>query len=228
MMTRPNNNGGFTIIELMIAICILAILLLVSSVVMTSIGSIYSKGIDMTNVQNDSRNIVQDLTSTIQFSGQPLIESSYSYPGIGLVHSICFGSTRYSYFLGFPPSGIQNVQIIWKDTMSGTGSCVPLNVSQNPPACPTSGNTGCLPSIPGTGSELVGSNMHLANLSITSYNQQLYSVQIGLAYGLEDMFETNSSGTPITSNGNYVCGDQSGQKYCATSSLSTLADDRVQ
>jgi len=228
MMSRSNNNGGFTIIELMIAICILAILLLVSSVVMTSIGSIYSKGIDMTNVQNDSRNIVQDLTSTIQFSGQPLKHHSHLYPGLGPVYSICFGSTRYSYFLGFPPSGIQNVQIIWKDTMSGTSSCFPLNVSQNPPACPTSGITRCLHSIAGTGSELVGSNMHLANLSITAYNQQLYSIKIGLAYGLEDMFETNSSGNPKISNGNYVCGDQPGQKYCATSSLSTLADDRVQ
>jgi len=228
MMTRPNNNGGFTIIELMIAISILAILLLVSSVVMISIGSIYSKGIDMANVQNDSRNIIQDLTSTIQFSGQPMESGSYTYPGGNTFYATCFGSTRYSYVIGF-----QSTQhILWKDTMNGTGFCVPLNLAQTTPKCPPAiSMSGCMNSISGSGSEMVGPNMHLATFSIQqpiNLNRQLYSITIGLAYGLEDMFETNSSGTPIRSNNNYVCGDQAGQDYCATSTLTALADERLQ
>jgi len=224
MMTRPTNSSGFTILELMIAIAILSVLLLVSSIVMMSIGSIYSKGIDMANVQNDSRNIIQDLTSTIQFSGQPMESGYYIYPGGNTFYATCFGTTRYSYFLGFQPTQ----HILWKDTMSGTASCVPLDLTLPTPKCPPA--SGCMNSIRGSGSEMVGPNMHLATFSITQpiNNQQLYSIKIGLAYGLEDMFETNSSGTLIRSNGNYVCGDQAGQDYCATSTLKALAYERLQ
>jgi len=230
MMIKYKKQSGFTIIELMIAISVLAVLLLMSTVVMMGIGSLYSKGIDMTNVQNVSRNVIQDLTSTVQFSGQNMLgPNTYTYSVNGNninVTAICFGATRYSYVIGFPPNN--NVvwpHIIWKDTMDGQNSCSPLDIGESTPSCDA--NHTCLPSVSGSGSEMIGSNMHLAYLTVKPYNQQLYSIQIGLVYGFKDMFKTasNSNNLATDSQGNYICSNTA--QYCAVSSLSTLATEMV-
>lgn len=62
---------GFTIVELMIALSVLSVILLMSTIVMINIGGLYDKGVTSANLQNASRNIVADITSGIQFSASP-------------------------------------------------------------------------------------------------------------------------------------------------------------
>lgn len=234
MIINNKKQSGFTIIELMIAISILSILLLASAVVMLNIGSLYAKGVDATTVQNDSRNVIQSIASSIQFnylSGSQINSGSqryYSSTGtLYTVYAYCIGYTRYSYIIGFPDNSNTFAHTIWKDTMRYQGACKPLNILIPTPNC--IGSSKCIASATGSGSDLTNSNMHLASLSINSNPNypQLYSISIGLAYGLKDMFNVNSSGTLVTTDGNYVCGNRTSERYCATSSLETTVVQRI-
>lgn len=226
-------ENGFTIIELMIATSILAVLLLISSVIMIGIGNLFEKGINVTNLQNDSRNIISDLSSDIEFSGTQMSANSYSYSYSGgptkvTVYAECFGNDRYSYVLGFPPSGWPHT--IWKDVMQTQGSCDPLNIGLATPSCSGYTQGGCIEPLAGTGSELAGNNMHIISLSIIPYNNQLYGVNLDMVLGQQDLFETSKlTGKPITDpyNNNYICSNNVGQQFCASSSLSALAVERL-
>ncbi len=192
----------------------------------------------MSNVQNDSRSIIQQVASDIQFSGSALNDGgstsaiSYRYSDFGYpvtVYAYCFGDIRYSFVDasswpsvpgGFAPSNWPHE--LWRDKMTGQNSCSPLNIGEPVPSC--DGNTACLGSQ--GGSELTGSNMHLATFNIAAYNSQLYGIFVGLAFGKPDMFAANARG-PVVVNGDYQCNTAKLQQYCATSYLYTLADERL-
>lgn len=231
MKTRANASG-FTIMELMVAISVLAVILLISSVVLVGVGNLYSKGADLANVQDTNRNIIENAISAVQFSGTQLnngISSSaitydYSYNGSNVpVYAYCFGQTRYSFVTGFNmPAGWAHT--LWLDQMITQGNCSPLNISLATPTC--AGNAGCLDSQTGSGSDLVGSNMHLASFKIVEYNPQLYGISVGLVFGAKDLFVSDTNG-PILTNGNYQCSNNAGQQYCAASYLTTFATERL-
>lgn len=238
------SQKGFTIMELMIAITILAIILLIASEVLTGIGGLFAKGVNFSNVQENTRSLVSDIVSTIQFSGSPLNNGQSSevppdpdeptgaaaWPYHGITHpptyAYCFGSTRYSFVLGLQPSG-SSTNVLWKDKMQRSGSCSPLNIDPGTGSLPNcSRNPNCVPSQPGSGAEMVGPNTSIATFEIKQYNPQLYGVQLGLAFGRNDMFESNAFG-PVISHGNFICSAGAGQQYCATSTLATLASEDV-
>ena len=231
-MKTKANAAGFTVMELMIAISVLAIILLISSMVLVGIGNLYSKGADLANVQDTSRNIIENATSAVQFSGTQLnngvssaaISYDYSYNGVNVpVYAYCFGQTRYSFVTGFNlPAGWPHT--LWLDQMLTQGNCSPLNISQATPTC--TGNASCVDSQSGSGSELIGTNMHLATFSIVEYNPQLYGISVGLVFGAKDMFVSNAIG-PVLINGNYRCSNAAGQQYCAASYLTTFATERL-
>lgn len=223
---------GFTIIELMIAISILSIILLMVTFVLMNIGELYAKGINVANVQNDTRNIIQNITTSIQYSGTQMqtgssVVSMITPTGSTNVklNAICFGDIRFTYATGF-----DNLpHVLWKDTMAGQGTCEPLDISLSTPICDPSGTgytTACLPSVFGSGSELVGPHMHLASLNVIPYpfTNNLYFIRVGLVYGSQDLLV---GGGTSTVNGNYTCNSTIGQQFCATSTLSTVAMERI-
>lgn len=191
-----------------------------------NIGALYTKGVNLATVQNDNRNIIQNLTTSVQYSGVQMSgpsTASYNYGGVNIpVQAICFGDIRFSYILGF----YSIPHVLWKDIMTGQGSCEPLNIGLSSPVC--GGPVGCLGSVPGSGSELVGPHMHLASLTVGAlhFTNNLYSIEVGLAYGSKDLFK-QSSGNYVMNNGNYICNNTTGQQFCATSTLSTVAMERV-
>lgn len=217
--------------ELMVAISVLSVILLISSMVLVGVGNLYSKGADLTNVQDTTRNIIENATSTIQFNGTQLnngisrnaITYDYSYGGVNVpVYAYCFGQTRYSFVTGFDlPAGWAH--LLWLDQMTTQGNCSPLNIGQATPNCV--GNSNCVAS-QGGGSELLGANMHLATFNIFEYNPQLYGISVGLAFGAKDMFVSNANG-PVLINNNYQCQNTTGQQYCAASYLTTFATERL-
>ena len=224
------SSDGFTIIELMIAITILSVLLLMSSVVLTGVGNLFYKGVNMSNVQDVNRNIIADVTSSIQFSGSVLNNGAgISSPVVGnyngnVIDAYCFGTTRYSFVAG--SQAFNNwPHVLWKDSMQSNSTCYPLDIQQPTPTCGAVAQSVCSPSQSG-GTELAGNNMHLASFQITYYNNQLYGISVGLASGYRDMFVSNANG-PVVNNGSFTCNSGSGQQYCATSFLSTLATERL-
>lgn len=210
----------------MIAISILAIILVISTVVLMGIGDYYTKGNNITNVQNDTRNITDELSSDIEFSGTSMVLPStnpVSY-GVAKVYAVCFGDIRYSYVIGLN-SNIQHS--LWRDKMVSDGNCYPLNLTEPTPSC--DGNTSCPASVSGTGSDLISSNMHLAKFQVTpvTADNNLYSIQLDIALGENGDFVTSGAGLKTDINGNYICKNQIGQQFCATSSLSTMVTRRV-
>ena len=213
---KPKTQAGFTIIELMIAISILSIILLITTVVLMNVGALYAKGVNIDTVQNDNRNIIQNIATSIQYSGVQMTGSSTTQFNSIPMSAVCFGDVRFSYVVGF----YNTPHTLWKDVMDGQGSCEPLNLDASNPSC--SGVQGCLASVAGSGSELVGPHMHLTIMNIQQepFSNSLYNIQVGLVYGSKDLFVTNK-------NGDYVCKTSSGQQFCATSTLSTVAMERV-
>ena len=235
-MMRPikklsQTSNGFTIIELMIAISILSIILLMVTFVLMNIGELYTKGINVANVQDDTRNIIQNITTSIQYSGTQMQTGSSSVNDVTTtgsvnvtLHAICFGDVRFSYVTGF----YSLPHVLWKDIMAGQGTCEPLDIFMSTPECDPFGTgytTACLPSVTGSGSEMVGPHMHLASLDVQPYpfTNNLYFIRVGLIYGSQDLI---SQRTPFQ-HGNYICSSRIGQQFCATSTLSTVAMERI-
>jgi prepilin-type N-terminal cleavage/methylation domain-containing protein len=229
-MKKIRDTKGFTIVELMIAISILSVILLMSTVVLESVGNLFSKGLNMANVQNDSRNIILNVVSSIQFSNS-VLNNGVSSPETTIngekIYAYCFGETRYSYVLGFPPTGWQH--ILWVDKMINTSGCTPLNISQASPSC--SGIKNCISSQSNSGSELTGKNMHLAIFQVQPIpnDQGLFGIGVGLAFGDKDLFITDTSGKnpKLVNNEDYQCNTAVGDEFCATSYLTTLAAERL-
>ena len=200
--------------------------------VLVGVGNLYSKGADLVSIQDTTRNIIENTTSTIQFSGTQLnnglsnkpIKYDYSYGGVNVsVQAYCFGQTRYSFVTGFDiPAGWSH--LFWLDQMTTQGLCTPLNIGLATPDC--TGNSYCTASQSGSGSDLIGANMHIGTFNIIEYNPQLYGLSLGLVFGAKDMFVSDSSG-PVLSKGNYQCQNSAGQQYCATSYLTTFATERL-
>jgi len=66
MKRIQQNQRGFTIVELMIALAVMATLLLIASLTLINLGHLFSKGTNEANLQNTTRNLMSDLTSSIE------------------------------------------------------------------------------------------------------------------------------------------------------------------
>ncbi len=74
--THRHLQKGFTIIELMIATAVLSTILVMVTVVMVNIGSLYYKGINQARVQDDVRSIADEIIKNIQLNDQPPTDTS--------------------------------------------------------------------------------------------------------------------------------------------------------
>lgn len=208
-------QGGFTIVELMIATSVLSVILLLVTSMMIGIGNLFTKGENQARVQDNVRSITDDLTYHLQMS-----TSIVSYPNVynfnaGSNHYIinvyCFDSTRYTYVLGYQigasiPGSPKHV--LWRD---------------NPSSCDGSSwadLTAAQPSANGT--ELIAPNSRLTDFSFTGSNP--YHVSVGVAYGDDDLL-TNV--TPNTPSPNAMCKGSVGDQFCSTSSLATTVAQRL-
>ena len=195
---------GFTIVELMIATAILSLILLLTTMVISNIGSLYFKGVNQSRIQDDVRFITDDVAQHLELTDQLLSTGSQNY-GI-TVNAYCIGNTRYSYVLNtqLGTSAGHVAHVLWRDTNT-SGSCTPLNLTQSTP--PTSMN----------GSELIAPNSRLTDFTILGPSP--YSISLAAAYGDDDLL--NLSGL------NTTCKGTTGEQFCATASLQTVAVQRI-
>ncbi len=170
MHKTKNKSGGFTIIELMIAISIFALVLMALSAVMIQIGRAYYRSVYTSRTQDAMRNISDNITRSIQFSGNPVIKGSS--PNFD---AVCIGSTRYTYALNSEVGA--GGQALWRDRVFASGSCDPLDLSSIP-----TGNEG---------SELLSENMRLLAFSVEEVpgSTREYVVRIDVGYGDDDQME---------------------------------------
>jgi prepilin-type N-terminal cleavage/methylation domain-containing protein len=230
--SRQHNQRGFTIVELMIALTIMSIILLLSSVVLLEVGKLYAKGKNSVTLQNASRAIILDVSSELQLNGatpfscSPVPNGSNAAgcatnsafgtsiattPFSADIYAYCIGTTRYSFVLdmkevsGTPNAVSMNRHVIWKDTMVADTTCKPLNITkQTPDPLP-----GALASVAGSGSELAPINTRLTRFYVQAQSAGIYALDVWMIYG------DKSQSTVTTSTGPGGCVVGTGSSSCA-------------
>lgn len=231
-MTK-NNQQGFTIVELMISLSVMSVILLLCTVMMIRIGSLYTKGVNMASLQNSSRTIMAELTSSIQFSGNlpvcvgasPAPACSKTFAGSLQVSAYCIGTTRYSYVLNrelgtdTDVAKTQTYHVLWRDIMKDLSGCQPLDLSAatvatDSKSAGTPGNS--------DGYDMVPSHMRLTNFNIVENpaSSGIFAVDVWMAYGDSDLVNTVAGKT--------ICNGGTGSQFCAVSQLSTSVKNRIE
>lgn len=234
-----SNSDGFTIVELMIATVIFSLILLILTYGVLQITRTYYKGITSANTQNTARNIIDNVSQAVQFSGKDTAYVAITPAGDG-TQGFCIGNQRYSYL-----SGYQLVSGTANHSLNQTNYA--FVVDTFPGCTTTSAALGLLNALPGTPSalpavdkELMGMNMRLAYFSPPAASaDNLYNIHIRVVYGDNDLLcsqtalagSCNSSATmPSTDyvESDLSCKGQAGDQFCAVSDLNTIVQKRLQ
>jgi prepilin-type N-terminal cleavage/methylation domain-containing protein len=207
MSLSVRHQRGFTIVELMIATAVFAVVLLMCTYGLLEIGRTYYKGVTISRTQETARIIIDDVVEALQFNGGQV---EVGHPGWH-----CIGTKRYSYAL--------NRQLT--DTNHAL-------VTDTPPASCSSG-TGALPlggAIPADSRELLNVRTRLSRFDIVPVNSDgLYRVVVRIVSGEDSMLVDRNGDSVITTADNPIeCrNERTGSKFCAATELITLVQKRV-
>ena len=215
-MTKTEESG-FTIVELMIATTVLSLILLLATVIMISIGNLYNKGVNQSNVQDASRTVVDNMAQEIELSkGRITGDTGNAAPG---TNYICINSVRFTYVLGVQIGGSQK-HVLWRDRP----------VSCSGPAILTDDIPGFAddPGGKSNGIEMIPDHARLSNMDISGVNIDAthpfgvspFTITVRVAYGDDDLLN-HPSGTDAS------CLGDTGQQFCAVSELATTVTTRL-
>lgn len=214
------NEKGFTIIELMIASALFAVILLLISIGLLQIGRTYYKGLTSSYTQEVTRNIIEDISESIQLSGEDV---STSITPNGSSSGFCVGPRRYSYQRGQlrdnTPPGVRHafvVDVLERCNTNTQAQNLNGGLSQN-------------------SRELMGEKMRISNFSITNQGSGFYQITVRVIFGDDDLLcsealndcggtaMTNLNATDLTCRSS----DRGGQ-FCSMSELTTTVQRRIQ
>ncbi|HUS25753.1 MAG TPA: prepilin-type N-terminal cleavage/methylation domain-containing protein [Nevskiaceae bacterium] len=200
---------GFTVIELMIATSVFAVVLLIVTSGIIQITRVYFKGVTESTLQNTSRTIIDTISQAVQFNGGTVVATGNS----GASRGYCIGGRRFSYLLG-------------KQLVDGTPNAT---LNQTNHAFVVDDYSGC----PGSAQDLSGSlmagsrellspNMRLSDFSITGLGTDRYRITVRVVYGDDDLLNNPTTTTAACR------GIRAGSQFCSVSELSTVVVKRVQ
>jgi prepilin-type N-terminal cleavage/methylation domain-containing protein len=240
------NQEGFTIIELMIATTVLAVILVLVTVLMISIGNLYYKGVSQARVQDDVRSVTDELSQHLQLTSFAPAQSNSADPkntflGLVPVSAYCIGSTRYSYVVGVQigttiavGSGNSFKHILWRDTIPTGADCLAANLTASTPVDANGNGT--------NGTELIAPRSRLTQFCIgaispadhtcvTNTNSP-YTIEVGMAYGDGDLLNNASPSnmSDLARGLNYpnaTCIGATGDQFCSTAYLNTTVVRRL-
>jgi|ERR1017187_661745 prepilin-type N-terminal cleavage/methylation domain-containing protein len=197
-------TAGFTILELMIASTVFAVILLVVAVGVISFTDNYYKGITAANTQSVARTIMADVSQSIEFGGNVHV-LQLSSAGLG---GLCVDNTLYSYQLG---------QLV---TNSNHGL-----VETNGVTC--SATTQPSLAINANSRELLNQNMQLATpLVLPTDLSNPYAIRVRVIYGADNLL-TIPNPNWVTQGASEECEGVTGSQFCAVSDLMTTVDQRL-
>jgi len=220
-----SDSKGFTIIELLIATLIFALILILITVSVLTFTKSYYRGVNQSNTQNVARTVIENISQSIQFSGDlvnPVVTPNNGSQGF------CVGNKLYSYALG------------WQ-LVEGT---VSTDLSQSPHALMLSAASSCngataqdVRTANPDGTELLTPKMRLAKLKIEPMGgASVWRITVRVVFGDDDLLcSPSTQGSCQSSNTTSPFGKEdlsckvafSGSQYCAMSELSTVVKKRV-
>ncbi|HZM64662.1 MAG TPA: prepilin-type N-terminal cleavage/methylation domain-containing protein [Candidatus Saccharimonadales bacterium] len=212
MKPKPANSKGFTVIELMVATSVFALVLVVVTSGILQVSRLYYKGVNAANTQSVARSITDTISQTIQFAGGAVEPTTAGAATPSAPKVLCIGNQRFVYALGWQvtdgaPNSTkhQSFHGLVQDNVSSCGpsSTQPLDV-------------------PGVvGREMLSPGMRLSKLNVTDLGANLYRVEVRIIYGDDDLLKDPNN--PETSCINQTAGTQ----FCTISELSTVVTKRV-
>jgi prepilin-type N-terminal cleavage/methylation domain-containing protein len=206
-------QAGFTIIELLIATAIFAVIIMTISAAVIRFSKQYYHGVIVNATQDTARTVMDDLTRSIQFNSGDVVPVSNGY---------CIGSTkRYSLKLNqqITDSGTathQGRHALIADSNASCASTGGINIGQNT-LLPTGSNA----------RELLGNRMRLARFDITetATSSKTYVVRLKIAYGDDDFLTCTD--TSQACQDKIACKSSAGAEYCAVAQLTTVIKKRI-
>lgn len=209
---RPlKSEGGFTLLELLIATSVFSIVLLIVTSGIIRLGQSYYKGIIQSRTQETARSAATEISRSFQFAGGDKVNG-------GGDNQFCIGDTRYTYFL--------NQQV--KDGAEG------LLAERMQAGKPCDGGDTV------SRQELLGNNMRLLKFNVSQADSQAktWRVEMSVAYGDDDLLSHytndsqpegwNGSDPNVSAVHNAVCKSGiPGGAFCATSQLDILVKKRL-
>ncbi|HSX23517.1 MAG TPA: type II secretion system protein [Candidatus Saccharimonadales bacterium] len=200
---------GFTIIELLIATMVFSVVLMLCTYGLLQVGRIYNRGVTNSKTQEAARNIIDDVSQTLQFGGGQVssaLLSNGSAPNIST--GFCIGGRRYSMLLGHELSNSSNDHGLVADNFAGTCSGGLQALDLTAP-------------LPANSREFLSPLMRVANLTITDAGNNLWQVTVRVVSGDDDLLNNPASTNP-------TCKIQAGSQFCSISELTTVVQKRIQ
>ena len=204
-MMKQQRRTGFTIIELMIATVVFALVLLIVMGAIIQFGRIYYKGVIQSRIQERARAISDDIAKHIQFSKSVTSSQVVPPPNVDPnLRYICAGGKSYTFRVGQERVGNEH-SLVSTNTCSPYAGMSTLDLSGGASVAAT---------------ELLGERMQLANLTVTPSGDDRYIITVRVAYGEDTDFEGDN---PANSCKPIVFGGQ----FCAVSELKTTVTRRL-
>jgi prepilin-type N-terminal cleavage/methylation domain-containing protein len=231
---QPNKrHNGFTLVELMVSTVIFSLVLMAVTVALVQISRLYYRGVTQARTQEISRNVSDEISQSIQFSAQSVTPPNYPAnttigPNIppdnrGAGNDqfyFCVGPKRYSFAIDRMVSN-EDATNQNKYSQHGIWVDVPTTGCANAAVDPGPADLSVAqPSAEGR--ELLQENMRITKLELVPITDELWTLNLNIAYGEEEFFF-------VTDDGRKICeGSRIGVELCATSELSLTILRRVQ
>ena len=177
-MNRSTRQQGFTIIELMVATAVFAVVLVLVTVGVLQISRLYYKGVTTANTQNVARNIIDVVSQSIQFSGGPITPTSSGAATPSSPKVFCLSNQRFTYDLGW--------QVVDSDPNASKHQAYHGLVQDTLAGC-TSSSTQNLDTPVVSGRELLSPKMRLSKMNIIDLGSNLYKIEVRVVYGDDDL-----------------------------------------
>ncbi len=216
-MIRQRKEAGFTILELMIATVVFSVILLLVTYGIIQIGNRYYKATLQSQTQAATRNAVDEIARSIQFSNGSVRASAVSN-GIG---AYCINNVQYAFVLGKmqDSAGQKHVLVARPD---------PGENCKAPSAAYFQGD------LADKERDLLGNRMRVVAFDVTSPSSNgTVGIKLRVVSGDDDLLCSPSlndcGGTSTTdlNKSDLQCRGGSGSTYCAYSELSTAVTPRV-
>lgn len=240
-MKKSRNTSasqGFTIVELMISTVIFSLIMVICLTGLVQISRAYYKGITLSRTQEAGRNIMDEISQTIQLSGSavsslPPLLVGPNIPEGNLKNAtgvFCAGNKKYSFAIdrkvvNSPSTAeineskkeIQNAMMRTEEKCTDSMEAEDLTAT-----------------VTGSQRSLLGENMRLTNFSVTPVvandssavksNGQLWQIDVSIAYGDQDLLDyTDDSG-----KNRVICRSGTGAEFCSIVELTKIVSRRVQ
>lgn len=224
---------GFTIVELMVATLVFAVILVVITVGVLHFTNAYYRGVNSSSTQNTARSIIDTVSQAVQFGGGDFgcTPTTAAPPPNNCPNATtyCIGNLQFDFLKGRKLDGSAVKDALYQSPHNGAGCTAVAGLAGGVSVT--------------NGKELLANNMRLSDLKVTKLSNGLYSIAVRIAYGDDDLFCVPSlngatggckqGDGPMTSaillaNVSAIqCKSTAGSQFCAISELSTTVQTRI-